>query len=165
MVPQEASIQAAGGRGSSGFGGEAGDLLSDEVLRVPELTDARVGNAGEVAAAGWLPVGGKNGLPYDQNPEIGIALTREQFLDRRNSAETERSSGGDEEQETRAGGRRVKRDDKVGNLRGVQGEKRRLARGGAAGHPQGSGSGDGDDSDACSEKHRSFAHGWTPAKR
>lgn len=62
-------------------GGEKGELFRDEMMRIPELADAVVGDARESAAAGPAPVGWKNGLPDDQDAEISIAVMLEDLLD------------------------------------------------------------------------------------
>lgn len=81
LVPEEAVVEATGGRRLTGSSRAASDFLRNEVLGVPELVHARIGNASEDAAARRAPIGGENGLPNYQDAKIGLVFLLEELSD------------------------------------------------------------------------------------
>ena len=74
LVPVKSTADAAVGLQCCG---PLLELLSDEVVRIPELADARVRDARHDAGAGRFPIGGENGFPDGENAEFSAAVFRQ----------------------------------------------------------------------------------------
>ncbi len=98
--------------------GEKGELFRDEMVRVPELADALVGDARESAAAGRAPVGGKNRLPYDQDANVSIAVMLEDLLDCGRPPQAFGSSGRKKKEKAGDAGIGVEGRGEIGEIRG-----------------------------------------------
>lgn len=117
FVPIECVTDAALGQELDEFLlGNDGEPLGDEMMRIPELTGALVGDAGKSAAAGRAPVGGKNGFPDDQNAKVAIAVALKDLLDCGGPPQTFGSSGREEKDEARDGGVGVEGGGEVGEI-------------------------------------------------
>jgi hypothetical protein len=78
------------------------------MIGVPELTRARIGNAIESGTSRRAPIGAEDWLPDHEHAKIRVAILFQKLSDCGGPPQTGGSSGRDEQQETRAGRRRVK---------------------------------------------------------
>jgi hypothetical protein len=105
LVPEEALVLTAGGFRLGRLGGsQTSELGGNEMMGVPELAGARVGDAGEGAAAGGAPVGGENGFPDDQDTQVRIGVTMEKLGDRGGPPQTGWSCGREQQEQARGVG-------------------------------------------------------------
>ena len=103
IVPEKAPVLATGGIGLPWFcGAGANEVARHEMLRVPELPDARVSDACQRNGGRRTPVRGQHRLPHHQDVKIGVGIPREKFFDCGGPPQTRQSGGRKKQQESRA---------------------------------------------------------------
>lgn len=129
-VPEDAGSVAAVGLG---LAGQVPDVSGYEVGLIPELHGAGIGDAGEGGGGGWGPVGGEDGLPDDQDANVGIGDLGEDLLDCGGPPQASESGGGEEYDDADSVGGVVEGLLEGAEVAGAEGDEGRLAGGGLAG--------------------------------
>ena len=135
-VPQVTSIVAAGWLGSVKLLYLSFQRIRNQMILVPELRCAWIGEPPQCWPGGTIPVGGKHRLPYDKNANWGRRRLLQSFFDCRGPLQTLWSRRRDQQHDPRGCSRRVKTSLEFRNVCWVQGYQRRLAGRSVARSPQ-----------------------------
>jgi hypothetical protein len=129
VIPIESTAQAAGGFNLQRFGTRSAiQLLGDEMIWVPKLTGSLVCDPAEGTAAWGRKIRGQYRFPDDEDAEFPARIAGEKVFGCGGPPQTRRSSRGEQEDDTRAVRRGVKRALEFGEVGCRQNEERRLSR-------------------------------------